>query len=276
MSRQDDFRLTFWGVRGSRPVSGGSYQKYGGNTACVEVSIGEHSKIIFDGGTGIVNLGTQLAGTPGALSADIFLSHVHWDHVWGLPYFTPFRTKGNKFRLFGEMKEHQSVREQVAHVLQAPFFPLELKDIEGQLEFCHVSSGDTVDLANGVTVRVTHNRHPNGSLSYRLEHSGRSCCYITDTEHCPETSRRLRYFARESDVVIYDANYTDMEYDGQGGGMSRHGWGHSTWQEGVRLVKSARAKTLVVFHHDPERTDDELDEIGRQARREYKDCVVAQ
>lgn len=273
--KKSEFKIKFWGVRGSRPVPGTDTLKYGGNTPCVQVQVGD-KLIILDAGTGICNLGKELMKRNRKVTGDIFITHVHWDHIHGFPYFLPVFEKGNFFRVFGERKEYAGFKEQLSLIMQEPYFPVKMDVIEDQVEICDVEAGQKIHLGPDIVVKTERNNHPNGGISYRIENGGRSLCYVTDTEHYKEEiDPLLKNFIKNADVVIYDANYTDDEYNGLGRNPSRVGWGHSTWQEGIKLIKAAGAKKLVLFHHNSDRTDMELDIISAQAREIYSDCVTA-
>lgn len=269
-----EYRIKFWGVRGSRPVPGPDTLKYGGNTPCVQVQIGE-KLIILDAGTGICNLGKALMKKNGSLQGDIFFSHVHWDHIQGFPFFSPAYAKGSLFRLYGEPKNNTGFEEQMSAFMKNPYFPIKIDSIKEQIEMYDIRPGQEVCISPDIAVKAARNHHPDGSISYRIEHGGRSCCYVTDTEHYEEVDPILREFIRGADVVIYDANYTDEEYYGRNGQSPTKGWGHSTWREGVKLVEAAGAGRLVLFHHHTDRTDREQDEINIRAQEIYPHCVSA-
>lgn len=235
--------------------------------ALVQIQIGE-KLIILDAGTGICNLGKELIKENKRITGDIFITHVHWDHIQGFPFFPPVFVKGNFFRLYGEGKNDTGFDEQMSAIMKDPHFPVKIDSIYEQIEINSIKPGRCINIEPGIVVKTESNNHPNGGISYRIEHEGRSCCYVTDTEHYKEhVDPLLEKFIKNADVVIYDANYTDDEYNGLYGNLSRKGWGHSTWQEGIKLVRTAGAKKLVLFHHNADRTDTELDEIDIKARR---------
>lgn len=269
-----NFIITFWGVRGSLPVPGPNTIKYGGNTPCIQVKIGGRL-LILDAGTGLYNLGGYLVRKGGAVSGDIFITHTHWDHIQGFPFFAPAFVKGNRFTIYGQGKMNLNIANLMRGQMMHPHFPVTLDQMSADIEFCDIGSGEELDLGDGITVKTAHNNHPNGSLSYRLEHGGRACCYVTDTEHYSCVDPNLKNLVRGADLVIYDTNFTDEEYAGCEGSPARVGWGHSTWQEGIKLVQAAGAKKLVLFHHAIYRTDRDMDEIERLAQERYRDCVAA-
>ncbi len=270
--QQATLKIRFWGVRGSRPVPGPETVVYGGNTACVEVQAGENT-IILDAGTGICDLGKQLMNAP--FAAHLLITHTHWDHIQGFPFFSPAFLGQNSLWLYGEGKSDLSFADQLRNLMQTPHFPVQLDQMAAKIRFREVRAGESFTLAPGVTVRTASNNHPNGALSYRIDYAGRSCCYVTDTEHRQEVDADLAALCRHADLVIYDAAYTEDEYYGRNGLPSRVGWGHSTWQEGVKLVLAAQAKRLVLFHHEPDRTDSALAQLEHEAQAVYPNCLTA-
>lgn len=267
---QGDFTVRFWGVRGSIACSDPGTSRYGGNTSCIEVRCGGRL-LLFDGGTGIRYLGNRLV-SEAPLDADLFLTHTHFDHVCGLPFFRPFFQPQNVFRLWaGHLEGGLTLRRVLIEFMMAPLFPVSPEAFSAQMAYSEFRAGETLPAGPGIVLRTVPLNHPNGATGYRIEYGGRSVCYVTDTEHVPGTpDRRILSLIEGADFVIYDCMYTDAEYaDGH------VGWGHSTWQEGVRLCKAAKAKRLVVFHHNPDCNDDALDAIGREVEAAMPGSLVA-
>lgn len=265
-----DFRVRFWGVRGSIAAPGPATARYGGNTSSLEVRCGGRL-LMLDAGTGLRSLGIQLlAEAP--LEADLFFTHTHFDHVCGLPFFKPFFQPQNGFRLWaGHLGAGRTLQRVLREFMMAPLFPVPPEVFRARMEYRDFKAGDTLGPAPGIVVRTASLNHPDGATGYRIEYGGRSLCYVTDTEHVPGTpDRNVLGLIACADVVIYDSMYTDEEY-----ARSYVGWGHSTWQEAVRLAKSAGVKQLVVFHHDPDHDDDRLDAIACEVEAALPGAVLA-
>jgi phosphoribosyl 1,2-cyclic phosphodiesterase len=263
------FSVRFWGVRGSIACSGPRTARYGGNTSCIEVRCGSRM-LVFDAGTGLRYLGIELAKSA-PIDADLFLTHTHFDHVCGLPFFRPFFDPRNRWRLWaGHLGEGMTLRRVLGEFMMAPLFPVPPQVFRARMEYREFHAGETLRLEPGIALRTATLNHPDGATGYRVEYQGRSLCYLTDTEHVPGApDRHILDLIAGADVVIYDSMYTDAEYE------TYTGWGHSTWQEGVRLCRAAGAKRLVVFHHDPEHDDDLLDGIAREVASLLPGSVVA-
>lgn len=264
-----EFFVRFWGVRGSIACSGPETLRYGGNTSCLEVRCGDRL-LIFDAGTGVRPLGLSLSSTD-PIELDHFFSHTHWDHISGLPFFCPAYSADNSVHVHaGHLGPNGSIEAVLRQSMAEPLFPVPLDVLHASVTFDDFTVGATLDLGDGISVRTAPLVHPNGATGYRIEYGGKSICYVTDTEHVPGVpDQNILGLIAGADLVIYDSTYTDEEFG------SYVGWGHSTWQEGVRLCKAAGAAQLAIFHHDPGRDDDALDQIGRQAAAEFSGAFVA-
>lgn len=266
---QSDFFVRFWGVRGTVACPGPATMRYGGNTSCLEVRCGGRL-LIFDGGTGLRPLGHSL-DAKGAVDADLYFTHTHFDHIQGVPFFSSAYKPTNRLRCWaGHLTPDFSLKGVLSGMMQAPLFPVPLSILSADISFHDFVCGETLTPVPGVTLRTAPLNHPNRATGYRVEYQGKSICYVTDTEHVPGTpDARILELIAGADIVIYDSTYTDEEY-------SRFkGWGHSTWQEGVRLCDAASARRLVVFHHDPAHDDVFMDRIAAEAERARPGTVVA-
>ena len=265
------FGLKFWGVRGTIPCSGAETLRYGGHTSCIELRCGEDS-LIFDAGTGLRELGKTILAAGKPVRSHIFFTHTHIDHVAGLPFFKPAYDARNRFELWNGHLRRQGRRlgEVLGDLMQPPFFPVPIDILHACFAFHDFDAGETLRPLDGVVIRTAQLNHPGGATGYRVEFDGRALCYVTDTEHREgERDAGIVELIADSDLVIYDATYTDAEYP------RFRGWGHSTWEEGVRLCEAAGAKRLVVFHHDPEHDDAELDRIGQALESRRPGSFVA-
>ncbi|HWL31228.1 MAG TPA: MBL fold metallo-hydrolase [Xanthobacteraceae bacterium] len=267
--------VRFWGVRGSIACPGPNTARYGGNTPCVEIRCGEHI-LIFDAGTGIRALGQALLREPkprarsGADGFDIFLSHGHIDHVVGLPFFAPMFEDGQVIRVWGgTLQSAGGVEEALRKLMSFPLFPLQVEALRADLDFRDFRAGDTLQPRPGVTLRTAPLNHPGGAAGYRIEYGGRAVAYLTDFESNGAIDPRLLDLARGAAMVIVDATYTDDE-------LPAHvGWGHSSWQQGVRLANAAEVGQLCLFHHDPDHDDNFMDAVAAAAETMRPGTIVA-
>jgi phosphoribosyl 1,2-cyclic phosphodiesterase len=264
---QASMKVRLWGVRGSIAVPGPSTSLIGGNTSCVSVEIGDE-RIIFDAGTGIRALGEQIMKEQGQ-HARIYFSHLHWDHIQGLPFFTPAYVPGFHLMLAGGMHDGAALRAAMHAQMQPPGFPVAFSDLRANIQTRTLQLGVIDVLENGATIKHLPVKHPGGSYAYRVEFGGRSFVYATDVEHegveCTEPNPDLVAFCRRVDVLVYDAQYTPEEYDGRTG-RPRVGWGHSTYEAAARLASAANVGELSLFHHDPARNDVEVLAIESRAQ----------
>ena len=262
--------VQFWGVRGSLACPEPEVARYGGNTSCVEVRCGDRL-LIFDAGTGLRSLGNTLTRSGRPIDADLFFSHFHIDHVAGLPFFAPIYEPTTRLRLWaGNLLPSRRIVQAIGQMMSEPLFPLGPDSFKAAIEFHDFYAGDVLKPHPGMTLRTAPLNHPGGATGYRLEYGESAIAYITDTEHRPGAlDKDVLQLARDVDLMIYDCNYTEDEYP------AHVGWGHSTWQQGVHLANAAGAKLLAIFHHDPEHVDALLDRIGREAKAQRGDTLVA-
>jgi len=268
----NQFTIHFWGVRGSIPCPGAETVRYGGNTPCIEMRVGGQ-RLIFDGGTGLRVLGQYLLGQM-PVKANLLFTHSHWDHIQGFPFFVPAFIPGNRFHIYGAIAPNGSTIEQrLNDQMLHPNFPVPLQIMAAQLEFHDIKIGEVLEFGD-VKVNTALLNHPGESVGYRVSWNGYAAAYVTDTEHLPDKlDDNVLFLAHNADVLIYDATYTDEEYHSPK--SSKVGWGHSTWQEAVKVAKAANAKRLVIFHHDPLHNDDFLDNVGEQVAQHFPNSLMA-
>lgn len=265
-------RLRFWGTRGSIPTPGAHTVRYGGNTPCVEVRTETDWLVILDAGTGIRELGRSLvsrANGNGAIAGDIFLTHAHWDHIQGIPFFAPIFQQGNRFTIWGSKTLETSIDRVIRDQMSPVVFPVSFGALSARIDFNEIAEEQRS--GNGYVVTAFAVQHPGGALGYRFsggKPNDRSFVYISDNELAShETYRvdagwrdRLVEFVRGAAVLVHDATYTSEEYGGH------RGWGHSTYEDAVTLGLEAGVDELVLFHHRPERSDEEVDQCLESAR----------
>jgi phosphoribosyl 1,2-cyclic phosphodiesterase len=266
----DEMRLRFWGVRGSTPTPQQENLKFGGNTACVEICTPSGESLIFDAGTGIRGLGQllteQAAGEP--IHAHIFLTHFHWDHIQGLPFFAPLYGTSNSVT-FHSGRTGPALQETLEGQMARPYFPVDFAQLAAHRSFLEMPAGEVLEVA-GVRVKPFALNHPQGASGYRIESGNSAIVYATDFEHGNhDLDEILLTHSRNADILICDAQYTPQEYE------SHRGWGHSTWLHATDLARRAGAKQLVLFHHDPSHDDHIVARIQTEARHEFEGTAAA-
>lgn len=261
--------VRFWGVRGSIASPGPATIKYGGNTSCVEIACGERC-LVFDAGTGIRALGETLC-TNGAREIDLLLSHTHVDHIVGFPFFGFAFEPDSRLRVWaGHLLPDSTVEEVLRGFMSPPIFPVPMDLLKAGIEFRDFRPGEVLEPHPGITIRTAPLNHPDRATGYRVEYGQKSVCYVTDTQHvvgAPDDN--VLGLIRDADIVIYDATFCDEEFE------RYRDWGHSTWEECLRLCRRAGVRVPVLFHHLPSRCDAALDAIGSAAEEAFPGTVVA-
>jgi phosphoribosyl 1,2-cyclic phosphodiesterase len=261
-------KVTFFGVRGSTPCSGPQMQVYGGHTSCVTIEI-DNQIFICDAGSGIFDASTMvLEKYP--KESHLLLSHGHLDHVMGLPFFKPIWDKNHTLNIYaGTFHNVGGVKSFLTKAFRPPLFPVPFERFASHAHFTDFTPGDRVKI-NNFLIETHSLNHPNGAVGYRFDHKGMSVCYITDHEHTPGVvDHELLNFIKGTDLFIYDASYDDVGFE------KCKGWGHSTWQEALRLGKMACVKHTVLFHHDPLSNDETMHNIEAQAKILDPTCIVS-
>jgi phosphoribosyl 1,2-cyclic phosphodiesterase len=275
IARDPSATLRFWGVRGSTPTVDKATWRYGGNTACVELTTPVGARVILDCGTGLRMLGRHLEASQetGNHEPHIFVTHYHWDHIQGIPFFSPLYSEQNRFHFYSFRSEYLGAgslkrvfEAQMAH----PYFPVDLDAMCAKREFTELSGGDELSVP-GARVKARWLHHPQGCLGFRFETSAGIVAYATDNEPGdPKLDKSLRELAEGADIFINDAQFTPEQLAAE-----RKGWGHSSWAEGVKIAEEVGVKNLVLFHHDPDSTDKAVDSILRFARGRFANVWAA-
>jgi phosphoribosyl 1,2-cyclic phosphodiesterase len=289
-------KITFWGTRGSVPTPGKTTVRYGGNTPCTELRLANNELIILDAGTGIRNLGESLMESGGSIKATILVSHPHWDHIQGFPFFKPAFVSGNELTIVGGVTEKMTLKKMIADQMNKIYFPIQLNELKAAIRFCGITEEEFP--VCGATVRSLYLNHPSFSLGYRITHKGKTVVYMSDNEpfdrkvalsmrnvgksvvdqymkSTGDPNQRVFDFVRGADVLIHDATYTPEEY------VDRVGWGHSHYLFTLKVAAEGNVKRLVLFHHDPAHSDDKVDSILAICREEIKkrhltfECLAA-
>ncbi|PIE58993.1 MAG: MBL fold metallo-hydrolase [Desulfobulbus propionicus] len=280
-------KIKFWGVRGSIPCPGPTTMKYGGNTACIELRFPEVNRhIILDAGSGIRELANFMLKNDlpnGPISTEIYLTHTHWDHIMGFPFFIPVYIPGSTIKVFGPVTyEDEPLEEVVGGQMKYRYFPVNMGELAANISYKRLKENPQIDLGDGIELATCIINHPITALGYRFRFKGLTFCtaydtepfrnlFITDPESpdydaimahegevvAREQNKVLENFYQEADLLVHDAQYTQEEYE-----QGKIGWGHTPIEDAISAAKRAGVKRLALFHHDPERTDSQLDEMS--------------
>ncbi len=278
-------KLKFWGVRGSIPTPGKNTVRYGGNTPSLELRLDNGELIIFDAGTGIRNLGDQLIANGESIKTYILITHPHWDHIQGFPFFKPAFVSGNEITVIGTDREEIDLQHIIADQMKKIYFPIQLNELKANLNFRSITEEEFSIF--DAHVRTIYVNHPGFTVAYRIDYKGKSIVYVSDNEpfdkesasrmtnfepvvlkrfleHQGDPNQRIVDFAKGADVFIHDATYTPEEY------VDKVGWGHSHYLYALKMANEAGVKHCVLFHHEPNRTDEHVDRILEKCRNEIK------
>lgn len=257
-------QIKFWGVRGSTPTPQMENMRYGGNTSCVEVRIDGHI-YIFDCGSGFRNLGKQLSSefAEKPLYAHVFLSHFHWDHIQGIPFFSPLYDRPENYLFFHSSNRSPGLQRALEEQMSDPYFPVDMSEMAAHRNFYGIEDGRIT--FDNCTITTLPLNHPQGCLGFRIETEHGVLVYATDNEPGnTEFDQNVRKLSEGADILIYDAQYLPDEYAAR-----KHGWGHSHWREAVNVCMESGAKELVLFHHDPDHSDELIDNVVKTAKDHY-------
>lgn len=276
LSTPTKLSLNFWGTRGSIPVSGPAYMRYGGNTSCVSVTSDTGHLFIFDCGSGLRNLGEKLINENlnQKLNGYVFISHTHWDHIQGFPFFGPIFRPGNQFNIMGYAENSENLVELLAGQMQQNYFPVSLYSLPSDLGFYAIQKNNKALNLDGAKITTAMMKHPLPTLAFRLDLAGKSIVYATDHEplKVPEMKagevlgfdvidEKIVQLAQGADILIHDAQYSNEEL------CCKVGWGHNTAEIAVDTAVLAKVKTLVLYHHDPAHSDEAVEELLLKAHR---------
>lgn len=258
-------RIKFWGVRGSIPTPENRNHRYGGNTTCVEVRLDNGGLFILDCGSGARALGKSLKREFGdkSIFGYFLMTHFHWDHIQGVPFFSPLYGGGNAFGFVSVKRRKSELQKLLEGQLGSPHFPVDMSGLLARRSYCSIDT-EVFDI-EGAQIRTAPLNHPQGSYAYRIDADGSSFVFATDTEPgSPTHDRALRELTQGADLLIYDAQYTPEQLE-----QEKVGWGHGSWLEGVRIAHECGVHRLLLFHHDPESDDDYVDSLVARARQMF-------
>lgn len=264
--------IRFWGVRGTIPTPGPHTVRIGGNTSCVEVRTSDNQLIILDAGSGIRALGKALqAESKDRIIGNILISHTHWDHIQGFPFFGPVFGRNNRFVLVGQKRFDKRLEEVLEGQFIEPYLPFRYRTLPADLIVKEVQDGETLIIGNDTRVDVADLNHPGGCLGFRIESGGAVFTYCSDVGHHPDGfDENVLRLAQNADLFVHDSHFKTVEE------CQLHAdWGHSTWSEAAQVAIEANVKKLGLFHFSPDLSDDEIDQILIQAKKIFPNTIVA-
>lgn len=283
------FNVKFWGVRGSIPCPGPKTAKYGGNTSCIQVKTDHDYQIIIDSGSGIRNLAADLLADPQIskpLKIHLFITHTHWDHIMGFPFFTPIFIPNSEIYIYGPVTfENEPLEKIIGGQLTYKYFPVRIDELRSNIKYIQLKEGN-MELPGGVKISFKFLNHPVACLGYRIEYDNKVFCTCYDHEPflnlfkgdplnedegqlaADESNERVSEFFSDADLLVHDCHYTTAEY------KKFVGWGHSTYKYAIDQSLKRNVKKLALFHHAPERSDKQLDTVKKVFRAKYKDSPI--
>jgi phosphoribosyl 1,2-cyclic phosphodiesterase len=265
-------RIRFWGVRGTIPTPGPDTVKLGGNTSCIDILTSDKQLIIIDAGSGILRLGKTLQKEyPDRIKANILISHTHWDHIQGFPFFSPVWGRHNRFIVVGQKRVGKQLEEILANQFVEPYLPFQYQTLPADLIVKEVEDGETIIIGDDTAVTFANLNHPGGCLGFRVENNGSIVTYCSDVGH-PDGGfdPNVLQLASGADLLIHDAHFTTMEEKAQ-----KSDWGHSCWIEAVQIAVEAGVGCLALFHYSPDSEDTEMEDILLKAREIFPRTILA-
>ncbi|MGH2565027.1 MAG: MBL fold metallo-hydrolase [Ginsengibacter sp.] len=266
-------KVKFYGVRGSVPVCGREFERYGGNTSCIRILREKVNRIaIFDAGTGIRKLGKELIKEGlNQKVVNIVFSHFHWDHIQGFPFFAPAYKPDQRIGILtmGRQGQVHDLKGIFSKQMQEEYFPIQMETMGARFEFLAYGDNETIYGAN-VKSTPQYHKYQGGSYGFRLDDEGVSLVVCTDLEHINGIDESIVAFAKDADLLIHDGQYTTEEYESK-----FKGWGHSTWQQAVEVALHANVKKLIITHHDPDHDDDFLDRLEKECQKIFPNSLFA-
>lgn len=255
--------ITCWGARGSIPVSGDEYIKYGGDTTCLEIRTKDDEIIIIDAGSGIRRLGNRLVSEK-RFQYTMLFTHAHWDHIMGFPFFSPIYSKKTRITMFGCPCAQASVKDMISKIMAPPNFPVNFENIRADITYHEAC--EVLFTLNSLTVTPIPLSHPNQGVGYKFVEDGKSFIFLTDNELTFQHPggadfEDYRDFSADADLLIHDAEYTEEEY------KKTRTWGHSVYKDALKLALDARVQKFGLFHHNQERSDEGIDEMLADCRK---------
>jgi phosphoribosyl 1,2-cyclic phosphodiesterase len=254
-------KIKFWGTRGSIPAPGKDTIIYGGNTTCLEINLDNGKKVIIDAGTGIRSLGREFESNKEDVDIYLLVTHIHWDHIFGFPFFSPIYNSSTRILIDGHNSCMKGLHYSLDNKIGDGFFPVRFGELKAEIKFINKVSRDPLKI-DGTTVESTPLRHPQGGLGFRFREDNKTLIFLTDNELNSKEQSFSDYvaFCKAADILIHDSQYRPEE-------MSEHkGWGHSDYQSALDLALKAHVKKLILFHHAPERKDSDVTEITRTCK----------
>jgi ribonuclease BN (tRNA processing enzyme) len=267
-------RIRFWGVRGTIPTPGPETVRLGGNTACIDVLTSDQQLIILDAGSGIRRLGIALQDEyPDRIVGTILISHTHWDHIQGFPFFAPLvgpQSRHNRFVVVGQKRVGQHLEAVLANQIVEPYLPFAYTELTADIHVKEVRGGEVIVIGDDTTVRMAEIRHPGGCLGFRVENQDHVLTYCTDSSHDDDQlTASVLELARGADLLIHDAQFSLEDR------LKYAAYGHSSWMEAAAVAQEAKAKCLALFHYDPNASDDYMEGILAKTRALFPNTILA-